>query len=248
VLTSTKAIVLKTHKYAEADLIITFLTLNKGILRALAKGSRKTKSRFGSSLEPFTHSKITVIGKEQNLPRIIQSDIIDSFYHIRENIHDFAHFSKMAEVLLSLTPEKTQSEVLFSFFLKMLRVANRSGNDKKSTLYIASQVLMLSLFGYAPHLSGCGKCGANSLVFYPDSGTVLCKKCSNLKPEYKSRPLRITQKVIKFYSHCSEWSLSKLIRLKPGGKTLSTLSNLIDEHLNHLLSKKLVTSDFISKI
>ena len=115
-LTSTEGIVLKTQKYAEADLIVTYLTLNKGIIKAFAKSPRKTKSRFGSSLEPLTYSKITLMGKEQSMPKIIQSDILKPFYRLRENFQDYIHISKLIEILIALTLEGTAYKNCFYFF------------------------------------------------------------------------------------------------------------------------------------
>ena len=74
----TEGIVLKGAPYGEADLIVAFLTLDFGLMSAFAKSPRKTKSRFGSSLEPLTHSKIAFWGKEDSkLPRLTQADIIE---------------------------------------------------------------------------------------------------------------------------------------------------------------------------
>ena len=86
----TEAIVLRTHHFGDADLIVTYLTPSRGVVKAFAKSPRKTKSRFGSSLEPLTHASIALMGKEQtSLLRITQSDIITSFQNIRDNFDDF---------------------------------------------------------------------------------------------------------------------------------------------------------------
>ena len=70
---SDEAIVLRTHKLAEADRIITLLTREHGIVRAVAKGVRRTSSRFGSRLEPFTHVDLQLaVGR--NLDTITQAD------------------------------------------------------------------------------------------------------------------------------------------------------------------------------
>ena len=74
--TRTEGIVLKSMAYGEADVIVTYLTADLGIRKGFAKSARKIKSRFGGSLEPFTHSRITLLGKEDaSLPRLTQSDI-----------------------------------------------------------------------------------------------------------------------------------------------------------------------------
>ncbi len=244
-LTRTEGIILKTQKYGEADLIVTCLSTEKGIIQAFAKSSRKTKSRFGSSLEPLTHSKISLWGKEQSLPKITQSDIINSFHQIRENYHDFVNVSTLTEILIHLTPAGIPNKRLFSFFLNILRFIQSSKQESKDALHLIAQIRLLATIGYAPRLSGCGRCGTKSLDFYPDSGTTLCSKCA-ATPLREGKPfLRINKKVIHFYTHSIEWPIKISNRLKPNQQTLSELSVILNKHLTYLLSKKLLSSEFL---
>ena len=243
-LTKTEGIVLKTHKYGEADLIVTYLTPDKGIIRAFAKSSRKTKSKFGSSLEPLTHAKISLMGKEQSLPRITQADIVTSFHQIRESYNDFINISKLSEILMSLTPDSTPNSKLYAFMLSILQFIKESDQEQKDALHIICRIRLLAMVGYAPRLSGCGRCEGNTLDFYPDAGTTLCRKCA-ATPDHKGGPfMRINNKAVHFYAHSIEWPINISNRLKPGADTISELSGLIDKHLTHLLSRKLHSSGY----
>ncbi len=247
-LTRTEGIVLKTQEYTEADLIVTYLTLSKGIVKAFAKSPRKTKSRFGSSLEPLTHSKIALWGKEQSMPKITQSDIISSFHSIRENFYDFANISKLAEILISLMPEGIPNKKLFLFFLNILGILGTFKEEQKSVLHIVAQIRLLSTLGYAPRLKDCGKCGAKSPDFYPDSGTILCKKCAIARLSKSAPFVRVTKRAVQFYSHGIEWPLKASTRLKPAQDTVSELSAVLDKHLTYLFNKKLLTSEFLARV
>ena len=270
-LTSTEGIVLKTQKYAEADLIVTYLTLNKGIIKAFAKSPRKTKSRFGSSLEPLTYSKITLMGKEQSMPKIIQSDILKPFYLLRENFQDYIHISKLIEILIALTLEGAAYKKLFLFLLNVMNLSEMLNppfpplekgderkflnkgekaifSEQKKAFYITSQIHLLKILGYAPRLTGCGKCGTKCFYFYPHLGTALCRKCAVTQSKKNASPIKITSKLIKFYSHCTGWSLHASTRLRPPHEIISALSTLLDEHINHLLNKRLMSSEFLSKV
>lgn len=244
-LTRTEGIVLKTQKYGEADLIVTYLTLGKGIINAFARSPRKIRSRFGSSLEPLTHTKISLMGKEQSIPKITQSDIINSFQQLREDYHDFISISRLAEILLSLTPAGIPNKRLFTFFLNTLNLATSAAQGSRHTLYLIAQIRLLAMIGYAPRLNKCGRCSNKSLNFYPDSGTTICSRCAASPPYAKDPPVRITPKIINFYTHCIEWPVNILVRLKPHPEILSGLSVLLDKHLNYLLSKKILTSEFL---
>ncbi len=243
-LTRTEGIVLKTQKYGEADLIVTYLTSDMGIISAFAKSPRKTKSRFGSSLEPLTHGKISLWGKEQSLPKITQSDIVSSFHQLRESYTDFVNISKLIEIVISLTPAGIPHERLFPFFLNLLHILQSSEHAAKDALHLITVIRLLAVIGYAPRLKGCGKCGNESLAFYPDSGTTLCTKCAS-SPDRRGKPfMRISNKAIHFYAHSMEWPIHISNRLKPSPQTLSELSGLLDRHLTFILSKKLRSSGF----
>ncbi|MBI4850072.1 MAG: DNA repair protein RecO [Nitrospirae bacterium] len=248
-LTRTEGIVLKTQKYGEADLIVTFLTSEKGIIKAFAKSPRKTKSRFGSSLEPLTHAKISLWGKEQTaLPKITQADIINSFHQIRDNFQDFINISKLVEILINLLPEGIPNKKLFTFFLNILHAVKSSEQEPKDALHLITRIRLLATIGYAPRLKNCGRCGEKSLNFYPDSGTTLCRKCA-VTPLGKGKPfMQINDNTIHFYLHSIEWPIHISNRLKPQQKILTELSTLLDKHLTHLLSKKLLSSEFLAEV
>lgn len=242
-LTKTEGIVLKTQKYGEADLIVTFLTPSKGIINTFAKSPRKTRSRFGSSLEPLTYSRISLWGKEQSMPKITQSDIIDSFHGLRENYQDFINVSKLAEIMISLIPSNIPGGKAFPFFLDALKFLKSFGDNPKDVLYLITQIRLLVMVGYAPRLKNCGRCGENGETFFPHAGSVLCNSCA---PELaKEPPVRISSKTAMFYTHCIEWPVKTLNRLKPHQDVLSELSGLMDKHISYLLSKKLMTSEFL---
>ncbi len=247
-LTRTDGIVLKTKKYGEADLIVTYLTQSRGIISAFAKSPRKTKSRFGSSLEPLTHAKIALWGKEQSMPKITQSDILNPFQHLRENFEDFGNILKLIEILLSLIPEGVPNRKLFFFLLNTMILVESSKQKQKNTLYLISLVRLLIILGYAPWLKRCGKCGDKSLDFYPGSGTTLCRKCVLKHNKWEMTSMKLTHKVVNFYSHITEWPAHTSNRLKPHPEIISELSELLDKHLTHILRKQLRSSEFLKKV
>lgn len=247
VLSRTEGIVLKTQKYGEADLIVTYLTPDRGIIKAFAKSPRKTTSRFGSSLEPLTHAQVSLWGKEQSMPKITQADIINSFQQLRERYDDYIHVSKLIEITVSLIPESLPNKQLFVFFLNILETFRTSEEEAKHVLFIIAQVRLLATIGYAPRLKGCGKCGKKSNSFYPDSGAILCGVCSPAqKSEHRQPPVPVVDKTLSFYAHSIDWPIHVSSRLKPGAETLSELSRLLEKHLHNLLNKKLLSSAFTS--
>src|SRR5205814_10381444 len=83
-----QGIVLRTMKLGEADRIVTVLTQGTGKIRAVAKGIRKTRSKFGARLEPFTHVYL-LLDKGRELDIVTQAEIITSFRELRADYHGF---------------------------------------------------------------------------------------------------------------------------------------------------------------
>jgi len=238
VLTTTEAIVLRNQRYGEADLIVTYLTRDRGIIKAFAKSPRKIKSRFGSSLEPLTYSRISLLGREHSVPRITRSDIINPFCRLRENYDDLMNISRIIKIMLSVVPEDTPNKTLFNFFLSVLNLIDSSAGRQRHTLYLIALVRLLAMTGYAPRLNKCGRCGSGGIDFYPGAGTILCNRCAR-DQETEEPPLKVNGDVINFYSHSIEWPVQKLTRLRPRREILSTLSSIMERHILQNLGLRL---------
>jgi DNA repair protein RecO (recombination protein O) len=235
----TEGIVLKTDPFGEADLIVTYLTSGYGIVRTFAKSPRKIKSRFGSSLEPLTHSRISFWGKEDAaLPRLTQSDIMQSFHSIRDVLKSFLKVSEIIELTLSFMPEMDASKKVYSLLVETLH-AVEAGNDT-TLLFTCYKVKFLEIVGYRPRLNGCGRCGRKGDAFYLSHGTVLCKRCSK---GYEAS-FCISPGAVHLYASLLGWSFSKINRIKPSEAILRELSMLLDEHVKYIMERNLRTTTF----
>lgn len=117
----SEALTLKTYPFAESNRIVVYLTRKYGKLRGVAHGARKPKSRFGSTLELLTHSKITFYRKEHQELAVIQSaEIIKAFPSYQLTWEVNLHFNYFAELLLELSREEEDSENLFRLALAVL--------------------------------------------------------------------------------------------------------------------------------
>ncbi len=235
----TEGIVLKSTPFGEADLIATFLTLDFGLLKTFAKSPRKTKSRFGSSLEPLTHSKISFWGKEDaNLPRLTQSDIIQPFQSIRNTMNCFLKVSEIIELTLNFLPEREVNKKAFSLLLNTLK---RIEKDCNRTLSIIQyKIRFLDLMGYAPRLDGCARCGKFGYSFYMSQGSIICESCA----KGMDAPIKLSPGAVKLYESLSKWDLSKIDRIMPSQTLLSGLSSMMDNHIKYTLTKPLKSMAF----
>jgi len=235
----TEGIVLRTIPYGEADLIATYLTKDLGILKVFAKSPRKTKSRFGSSLEPLTFSRIAFWGKEDAaLPRLTQADIVHPFSSLRESLKCFIRVSELIEQTLHFVPERDTSRNVFPLLMNTLAIMERGCQNPLIELFY--KLKLLEITGFLPGLHICGRCGERSNAFHLSHGTVLCVKCS----EDEDVTSRLSPGVTALYSSLMRWEISKLERLKPDDGILKELALLIDEHSRYITEKSLRSRGF----
>lgn len=234
----TEGIVLKSSPFGEADLIVTYLTSDYGLLKVFAKSPRKIKSRFGSSLEPLTYSRIAFIGKEDaNLPRLTQSDIIKAFHLLRDDLKCFLSVSEMLELSLGFLPEKETNLKVFKLLLDTLSRLESDCNNKLYYLYY--KIRFLEITGYSPRFDACGRCGipvhrfTNSPIhnFYVSHGSIMCEKCIG----DREGSIRMTDSTLKFYRSLLKWSLSNINRVRAPEFFLSEVNNVINSHIAYIL-------------
>jgi DNA repair protein RecO (recombination protein O) len=173
-----KGIVLKSMKLGEADKIVTLISSGRGKIRAVAKGIRKTKSKFGSRLEPFTYIDMLVY-EGRNLDIITQVEIITSFKEIRSDLEKLKYGSVMLELVDHVGQEKEESEDVFALLLAALK-SLRDSTENLQLLVGAFELKLMSATGYHPQVEACVSCGRREVgrtVFSFRYGGILCQEC-----------------------------------------------------------------------
>ena len=175
-----EGIVLRTIKLGEADRIVTIFTRYNGKVRAVAKGVRKTKSRFGGRLEPFTRVEL-LIYRGRDLDTITGADIIDPFKKARGSYENLAAASALAEMVEKVTPDRERAHGVYALLLAGLAALAREG---AGTVVPAFCVKLLSISGYHPQLQSCAGCGGIHLSgFSPALGGAVCEDCWQEDPD-----------------------------------------------------------------
>ena len=170
-----EGIVLKTIKLGEADRIVTIFTRSHGKVRAVAKGVRKTKSRFGGRLEPFTLVDL-LIYRGRNLDTITSADIRDHFKGVRDDYPSYTCACALAELVEKITEERERA---FSTYALLLGGLQTLADGRGDTVVPAFLVKLLSVSGYHPSLSVCAGCGGSGDLggFSPAMGGAVCRGC-----------------------------------------------------------------------
>ncbi len=170
---TTTGIVLRTYKLREADRIIVLISPDRGMIRAVAKGIRKTKSKFGSRLEPTTHVSMQIHKGKGDLDLITQVETVDHFRTIREDLNRLTKAIAMLEAVDQVAlPGEPAIELH-----RMLLGALKTLEENDSVLVTPSFYLkLLALEGTGPIVDQCVVCGNTDIVaFSNEEGGVMCE-------------------------------------------------------------------------
>ncbi|HVQ56255.1 MAG TPA: DNA repair protein RecO [Pyrinomonadaceae bacterium] len=154
----TESIVLKSYNLAEADRIVVFFTRGFGVVRGVAKGARRIKSKFGSALEPFSQVSLEYFQKdERELVSIQSAEIVRSAFYSAADPERLETYSRMADLLLAFAPPHDPNETLYRMFSACLEVKLVEARDH-SALDLYYKIWLLRLGGYLPDWRSCSSC------------------------------------------------------------------------------------------
>jgi DNA repair protein RecO (recombination protein O) len=174
-----EAIVLRTQKLGEADRIITLLTRANGRVRAVARGVRRTTSRFGSRLEPFTYVDLQ-IAEGRTLDVITQAETLAPYgSRLGADYDRYTAGTVMLETAERLVVEDKEP-ALQQFLLLVGALRTLAGAERPPGLVLDAFLLRsLAVAGYAPSFDGCARCGLEGphRSFNAASGGMLCSSC-----------------------------------------------------------------------
>ncbi len=154
----TEAVVLRSFRFGEADRVLHLYTRERGRIGAVAKGVRKTKSRFGGRLEPLSHVELMLHQGGGELQTVTGAELVRSHREAREDSYRLGAGLVGAEAMLRLFPEQEANALVLSFQLKLLWLS-----------------------GYLPHVTSCADCGAETGLagYSPTAGGAVCEACAN---------------------------------------------------------------------
>lgn len=171
-----QGVVLRTWRLGEADRIVNLMTEHHGKVRAVVKGVRKTKSRFGARLEPMVHvSLLFYEGRELDI--VTQAEALEHFKPVREDLDRLAKAQVLLEATDHLAQERHANPRLYAMLLGALRAL---AAQDAPLLVPAFFLKLLSTEGFHPLLDECAACGERYGLagFDLAQGGVLCVACS----------------------------------------------------------------------
>ena len=183
---STDAVVLRSIRFGEADRVLHLYTLDRGRVGAVAKGVRRTKSRFGARLEPLSHVETILHQGKGELQTVTSVDLVRSHRAAREDPYRLGVGLVGLEAMLRLFSEQEANARAFSALARFLDVLDEAPSRASTRpaldpLALAFQLKLLWLSGYLPHLSSCAECGSEGpfVGYSPRAGGAVCRDCAS---------------------------------------------------------------------
>jgi len=177
----TEGIVLRNYSLSDSDKIAVIFTREYGIIRGYANGARKLKSKFGSSLEPFTIVSLQYRIKEHNeLARLERAELTASHFALASERESFETATYWCELVLEFLPVMMSDERVFRLLINSIKLLARQPKaENKLSCYFV--IWLLKLTGFFPSITYCRICkkrkSLKEMAFFTFSG-VICSDCA----------------------------------------------------------------------
>jgi DNA repair protein RecO (recombination protein O) len=185
-LVRSEGVVLKTHALGDTSRIVSVYTRDLGLLKMVAKGARKSPSRFGFSLEPLSRSRFVFYHKpDRDLHLLSSTDTLAPMGSRLADITRLAHAQAALELLDRLVWGEEPHPELFDLLVATLEADTVAPLEALPAITIAFQLQVASLLGYRPRLDACAGCGrplSQERLFSPARGGLMCESCAAAEP------------------------------------------------------------------
>jgi DNA repair protein RecO (recombination protein O) len=170
-----EGVVLRTYKLGEADRIIVLFTRGRGKVRAVAKGVRRTRSKFGSRLEPGSIVALQLY-EGRNLDIVTQAERTVPLPNLRADLDTYGRCAILLEAVDHTANEGDANPALYKLLTGALRELDQSGNAVVIPAFVAK---LLALEGVQPMVDACVSCGTTDelVSLQLHEGGVLCRSC-----------------------------------------------------------------------
>jgi DNA repair protein RecO (recombination protein O) len=244
---SCEAIILQNKPAGESDLVVDFLCPDLGRLKGIAKGAKKSKKRFVHCLEPLSRSRLELFEKPSQVwIRIDSGELIEPFNGIRGDFRKWGLAAFACELLQGLVPFRDPNRQTYALLRDTLEILDREKGDPEiGPLF---QLKLLQLAGYGLSFEACQACGKKSpdfgkAVFFPGSGRLQCRECTN---EPSGIPL--SPGAFQSLRQANRMELRQAVRLRFSAGTRAEIETLLEKFRLQVLGRELGSARVLREI
>jgi DNA repair protein RecO (recombination protein O) len=174
-----EAVVLRSLRYGEADRILHLYTPDRGRVGAIAKGVRRTRSRFGGRLEPFFRLRLVLYEGRSELMTVTSAETVDGHARLRADGAALDVAARACESVGRLFETGEPQPAVFNLLCNELALLDADVARATPANLVAFRLKLLLAAGLAPQLGACAACGARDHLsgFSPSAGGVVCSAC-----------------------------------------------------------------------
>lgn len=228
---TTQAFVLRTQDYRDTSLLATFYTRDFGKLKAVVKGGREARLRYGSTLEPFSLNEILVYHRRRgDLHLVTSAELLDRYEPVRRDLEALGTAAYICELVDEMTDSGTGHHEIF-VLLKSAFEALEAGTAPRRVARIA-EVKLMQYLGLMPELRHCVRCGEEAgegVYFSISSGGIVCMGCRKGEGPLVAAP----RKVLDALGQIREQGFGAVSELGAGDEDgiERLMRNFVDYHL-----------------
>jgi DNA repair protein RecO (recombination protein O) len=244
----TEGIVLRSMDLGEADRVLTVLTPRLGKLRVIAKGIRRTRSRLGGGLEPFSDVHL-VLAVGRTFDVVTQAALEDPHLGLRNDLHSTAaawYLVELADRFCEGTADSHGAFVLLAQGLSALDAAPLDVSREVVARWF--ELHLLDAMGFRPELTRCLECGAEigpeANAFAPVAGGVVGPEC--VHAALGGHP--VSPEGLKVLRHLQRSSLTGVLRLRLATAVQREVERLLHATVSAVLERELRTRDFLAEV
>lgn len=246
----TEGIILHAIPYRDTSKIVTIYSKRYGKIKVIAKGAKdQKKNKFGSSLEPMTHSSIVIYKKESSsLHLLSKSEIVIPFNRLQKESEKMFTGLSLVELMNMVMHDEEENERLFHMLAGALNTIDAAGKNSINVL-LSFMVKMFDQFGFGLSLGSCNNCGRTTaenefqhVLLRLSDGKLICPHCS---AEQTSTGTKITGGLLKslYYFEMNPLERSVMISLNDAIKDemLAILQSYLRYHIDGVRTLKSLT-------
>lgn len=244
-LIETEGLILKSFGLSEADKIVVLLTQNQGLVRGVAKGAKRLKSKFGGALEPFSIVQVEYFQKEEReLVSIRQIELVKSFFESAGNIQFLQKFAYLAELLIEFAPPHDPNENLYRMAKVCLETASEFP-ESLDNIALYFELWILRLGGYLPNWHRCDEC-RRELNSAEDTSLqvnfhLLCKNCQKSRSYWLITPIHR-----QLFMSAQKLSPAKFVEFAlQKTESVKEVSDALKKIISQILGKEIISDKFL---
>ncbi len=242
----TEAIVLASRPWRDSSAVLTFYTRGFGRVCAVARGSKRSRSPFGSALEPLCRLSLVYHEKEgRSLETVSEASLEDSYQELRGDLERLGAGAYMAQLLDQMVRGREDCERIYGHLVCGMELLRSGVPAELAARYF--ELRFLGLCGYHPRLSSCVGCHhtvRGDMRFSSRLGGMLCGNCD----DRDTRALPVSRGTYRALLHLEQVPPERLKRLRLPAVVRAELRRCLTGYVTYLLERRPRALDFLERM